>query len=261
MEDAATRTRTPPPARARPGGLLLLENDVSIPADVFDLASFRRWARSDDFPERGRIDFVAGRVEVDMSPEDIGTHNNPKTAITAALFAEVTVRDLGQLWSDRVRLSNDAAGLSVEPDALLCLWGTLESGQASLVPKATGEEGRYVEVEGRADLVVEIVSDSSEIKDTERLRRLYHAASVPEYWIVDARSDDLRFTVLRRAGPGYRTVRPDATGFARSVVLDRAIRLVRAPARMKLFNYRLEIRPSGVRAQKRKRSKRRGRRS
>ena len=50
------------------------EERVEIPLSIQSLTDFRDWARSDDFPERGRIDFVAGRIEVDMYPEDFVYH-------------------------------------------------------------------------------------------------------------------------------------------------------------------------------------------
>src|SRR5436309_2438449 len=52
---------------------ILLDQDIEIPA-IHNLAEFRRWALSDDFPHRGRIDYIDGRIEVDMSPEDLFTH-------------------------------------------------------------------------------------------------------------------------------------------------------------------------------------------
>ena len=39
---------------------ILFDNRVRVPADVFDLASFRRWATSDDFPAEGRVSFFEG---------------------------------------------------------------------------------------------------------------------------------------------------------------------------------------------------------
>ena len=59
----------------------LLADGIEIPPGILDLERFRAWARSDDFPERGRIDWVAGRLEVDMSPGDLNTHGSPKSAI------------------------------------------------------------------------------------------------------------------------------------------------------------------------------------
>jgi len=86
------------------------------------------------------------------------------------------------------------------------------------------------------------VSDSSERKDTERLRERYFKAGVREYWILDARGSKLSFTVLRRAPRGYMAVRPGRGGFLRSAVLGRAVRVTRSPARMGLMTYRLEFR-------------------
>ena len=36
---------------------VVFEEQVEIPTDIQSLADFRRWALSDDFPERGRIDY------------------------------------------------------------------------------------------------------------------------------------------------------------------------------------------------------------
>jgi hypothetical protein len=49
--------------------IVLYDDSVDIPDGISDLAAFRRWARSDNFPEAGRICFLDGRVWVDMSRE------------------------------------------------------------------------------------------------------------------------------------------------------------------------------------------------
>src|SRR5262249_989371 len=136
------RMRSP---RAKSTGVcLVLDEDVRIPF-LHDLASFRRWARSDEFPERGRIDYLGGALESDRSPEDV-TPGDPKTEIAIELGREVRDRDLGRLWIDRFRLSNVAADLSCEPDVLFVFWETLESGRAKFVPKATRDAGRFIEI-------------------------------------------------------------------------------------------------------------------
>lgn len=241
-------------ATARPaGGCLLLDSGVRVPFDVRDLESFRRWACSGDFPEKGRIDFIGGVVEIDMSAEDMGTHGDPKVAIAVALGSEVRDRKLGRVWFEKARLSNAPADLSCESDVIFFRWETLESGRAKLIPKATREEGRFVEVEGAADLVVEVLSDSSERKDADRLRAAYHAAGVAEYWLVDARRDPILFVVLVREARDYAVSPRDGDGFARSAVLGRRVRLARVPARLGLHDYTLELRalPSS-RAQRRR---------
>ncbi|MEX0703144.1 MAG: hypothetical protein WD069_13700 [Planctomycetales bacterium] len=42
-----------------------------IPAGIIDLRSFRAWAHSDEFPQRGSISYVRGEIIVDMSPEEM----------------------------------------------------------------------------------------------------------------------------------------------------------------------------------------------
>ncbi|HEY2739241.1 MAG TPA: hypothetical protein VGK45_12620 [Thermoanaerobaculia bacterium] len=56
------------------------------------LATFRTWAHSDRFPEMGRIDYLAGEIHVDRTPEDLQTHGTPKTALSAELFVLVANR-------------------------------------------------------------------------------------------------------------------------------------------------------------------------
>ena len=60
---------------------LIIEEQVEIPMDLRSLADFRRWATSDEFPERGRIDYINGRIEVDMAPEDLFCHSTLKGEI------------------------------------------------------------------------------------------------------------------------------------------------------------------------------------
>ncbi len=61
----------------------------------------------------------------------------------------------------------------------------------------------YIEIEGPPDLIVEIVSKSSEKKDTLRLPAAYFAAGVPEFWLVDARHKPLYFQIHHRGDDLY----------------------------------------------------------
>ena len=45
------------------------DNPFEMPLSLQSLEDFRRWSHSGQFPETGRIDYVDGRIEVDMSPE------------------------------------------------------------------------------------------------------------------------------------------------------------------------------------------------
>jgi hypothetical protein len=59
----------------RSGLAIVFEERLRVPGDVFDLESFRAWAHSPGFPEVGRVSFIAGEIDVSMSPEELETHN------------------------------------------------------------------------------------------------------------------------------------------------------------------------------------------
>ena len=204
---------------------ITFEEQITVPMDLRSLADFRGWAMSDQFPERGRIDYIAGRIEVDMSPEEIIGHGGLKSEIHGVLFQLVKRSDLGYLRIDNTRVSSLEAGLSAEPDIVLVSYQSLAAGRAKMIPKAGGEEGRYVEIEGAPDLIVEIVSDSSVTKDTVRLPAAYFRAGVPEFWLADARREPFVFQIHRRGESGFEAVEADADGFQPSAVFGCRFRL------------------------------------
>jgi Uma2 family endonuclease len=207
---------------------VIFADQLEIPFEVQDLAAFRRWALSDDFPERGRIDFIDGSIEVRMSPEDYLTHGLPKSEIARVLSSLVKQKKLGHILTDCTRISSPAADLSVEPDIVFISYTSLKSGLARLVPVASGEPGHYREVEGACDVAVEIVSSSSEVKDTKRLPVAYFKAGVREFWLVDARGKKLMFQIHRRGKSGFVPVKPDTRGYQVSSVFDQRFRLKRS---------------------------------
>ncbi|NLX95061.1 MAG: Uma2 family endonuclease [Rhodopirellula sp.] len=221
---------------------IVLKEDFEIPF-VRSLDEFSAWARSDDFPDRGRIDYLAGRIEVDRSPEDYYSHGAVKVEVIGALRDLVKAGDLGDLRVDRTRVSTPDADLSAEPDLVFISFATFESGRARLIPKATEEADRFVEVEGAPDLVVEIVSDRSVKKDTVRLPLAYWRAGVAEYWLIDARGEALVFRIQRRGPSAYETISPDSEGFQRSDVFRRGFRLTRRRDRRGGWAFDLEHRP------------------
>lgn len=204
--------------------VVAIEEGVEIPLGLGSLAEFRRWALSDAFPDRGRIDYIAGRIEVDISPEDFFCHGTLKTEIVRVLSRLIKRGRLGHLLIDRTRISSPEADLSAEPDIVFISHEALRSGRARLIPKSGGEPGRYVEVEGAPDLVVEIVSDPSVVKDTRRLPEAYFRAGIPEFWLVDARRQ-LSFQIFTPGTAGYEPVATDAEGFQHSTATGWRFRL------------------------------------
>lgn len=66
---------------------IIFEESFQIPVDALTFEGFRRWVHAREFPETGRIDYLDGDLEVDMSPEDLHTHCTVKLAIAGALNA------------------------------------------------------------------------------------------------------------------------------------------------------------------------------
>jgi Uma2 family endonuclease len=196
---------------------------VQIPGWVINLDSFRRWARSDDYPRRGWFCYLNGVIWVDLSMEQLFTHNQVKGEFAFAIMGVLKGQPLGRFFHDRTLLSNPAADLSCEPDGSFVSWEALRGGRVRLVE---GAQHGYVEMEGTPDLVLEVVSDSSVRKDTETLLQLYWRAGIPEYWLVDARGPEPTFRILRHTPTGYVAV-ADQGGWLPSGVFGRSFRLTR----------------------------------
>lgn len=209
---------------------ILLHDDkspISIPGGIESFGDFRAWTKSRTFPTTGRIDYVASQIEVDMSPEEFFSHGGPKEALARTLGPIVHAEALGYLRIDRIRVVADAVQLSAEPDLLFVSHESLDAGRVQLSSPRKRGKTSYLEVTGGPDLVVEVVSPSSVNKDTQRLPLAYFAAGVREYWIVDARGDDLVFKIQTRGRTAFRTAPVDAEGFAKSRVFARRFRLTR----------------------------------
>jgi Uma2 family endonuclease len=210
---------------------------VRIPPTAAKLAGFRAWVTSRDFPDQGvRATFVDGEVVLDMSPESIESHNKVKLAVTADVLAYVRKLDLGEVYVDGALLTNIRAGVSTEPDLCFASWETLKTARLRLKPRA-GRTDEFIELVGTPDLVVEIVSDSSEDKDLRRLRSAYARAAIPEYWLIDARGDRLTFAILRLVRGKYQPAPPGRP--QRSRALGATFRLYRDRNRAGRWSYHL----------------------
>src|SRR5204862_6059611 len=97
---------------------------------------------------------------------------------------------------DGLLLSNFEADISGNPDLTFLSNDTLRSDRIRLIE---GVKGGYTELQGAADMVLEVVSDSSEEKDLITLKQAYWDAGIHEYWIVDAREGEVIFDIFYRA--------------------------------------------------------------
>jgi Uma2 family endonuclease len=236
----ATATATAPTDVARPTEPLAAQQPVRVPRSAHTLTGFRAWSHSDTFPTYGRITFLAGEVIVDMSGDELTSHAWLKTEVNRVLANLNVERQLGIMSNEGTQVVNKAADVSNIPDAVFVTWDSLNNGRARFVPRER-RPGQLVELEGAPDLVVEVVSDSSVLKDTVDLRHAYYQAGIPEYWLIDARGDDIDFQILLARRGGY-AASPVRGGWRRSRVFDRHFRLERTRGPMDLWQYRLHMR-------------------
>ncbi len=198
---------------------------ISVPdRATASLASFREWAGDNDLPEKTRVDFYKGEVFIEMGKEQLFPHGSLKTEIAAVLRTLSKQTGLGRYWCNGILVTNLKADLSGNPDGTFISHDALSSKRVTLTP---GAEGGYVEVVGTPDMVLEVVSDSSERKDNQTLFEAYFEAGIPEYWLVDARGKEIEFTIYKHSGKTYTATRTQPGGWVKSAVFGKSFRLIR----------------------------------
>ena len=171
---------------------------VSVPDRATEsLASFRDWTGDPHLPEKIKLFYYRGEVWIEMGKQQLFSHLGVKGEIITVLFTLAKTGRLGYVFPDGVLVTNETADLSGNPDGVFVSYAAVEAGQVTLVE---GTEGGFVELLGTPNMVLEVISDSSEKKDRQTLMEAYFAASIPEYWLVDARGERLnsRSTSVRR---------------------------------------------------------------
>jgi Uma2 family endonuclease len=208
---------------------------LHIPRDAYTLAGFRRWVLSDAFPEKQPVLFRNGEIYLFMPKEDVFTHAAIKTPVAIKLGGLFDKLDLGDFYINGVLVTNVEANWSGNPDMVGILWDSLESGKVRYV---SNNKDRTVEIVGSPDWLLEIVSDSSVKKDKQDLRDSYHKAGVREYWIIDARGDQIEFQILHWRKSGYAAA-PRKAGWQRSRIFGRGFKLTRSRDRRGGWRYTL----------------------
>jgi Uma2 family endonuclease len=215
---------------------LLLENTIAVPVRVTrNLRAFRRWTKSEAYPERGDYFYLGGDLWVDLSMETL-LHNQLKSLFNIILGGMLLQQRLGLYFADRMRFVSVDANVSCEPDGM---YVSHESHNAGRVTWRRGPQS--LEVIGTPDMVLEVVSSYSVHKDTVILRELYAAAGIPEYWLVNPLGGQLNFDILRLTGEQYTPTRKVA-GYAKSSVFGKSFRLVQENAGAELPEIRLLVR-------------------
>lgn len=218
--------------------VLLEAEEVEVPRWVVDLASFRRWTDEEDFPETGHVSYLQGDVWIDMSKEQLFTHNQVKSEINRVLGSLVKTRRVGRYFMDGAYVSNPDAEVSNQPDGIFLSTASLKEGRVRIV---AGRAEGHVELEGSPDMVLEVVSRSSLEKDTVILRQAYARAEIQEYWLVDARQPPLQFDLLRLGRRGFVGSRKQAS-WVYSKVFQSWFRLTQRTGADGFPEYTLDVR-------------------
>jgi len=129
--------------------------------------------------------------------------------------------------------------VSTEPDFLFVSWAASESGRVTLTRRRHRYE-EFIEIVGTPDLVLEVVSDSSTRKDFVRLKAAYEGSGIPEYWLVDARGEEIAFQIMSLENGVYRAPIP-ADRPQTSRVLGARFELHRTRNRLGRFTYTLAV--------------------
>ncbi len=224
----------PPPAPP-----IIISGLFHIPRGIGNLETFRDWVRSMECPGRARLAWLAGTLWVDLTMEQLYTHNQVKGAVGAGVWNLVTASGQGRYLPDGMMLSNTAAELCTVPDGLFVSYATLQSGRLRQV---AGKYTGVVELEGTPDMVLEVVSDSSVAKDTGDLPELYRKAGIPEFWRIDARGPEARFEILRLTETGY-VAAQEPDGWWRSAVFNCSFKLMQQADPLGQPQFTLAVRP------------------
>lgn len=213
--------------------------EVDMPAWVKDYDTFRRWMHSAKFPDEGKICFINGQVWADPQMEEFSSHNVVRAEIGAVLHILVKEMKFGRYVPEGMRYGHRETELSTEPDGMIFSHESLGEGRVRFTG---GEKGMQTELLGSPEIVIEITSESSEVKDTEWAMSAYHNAGIQEYWVIDARDeDDLQFTIYRRGKKEFAAVRK-AAGWVKSAVLGKSFRLTQAEGEDGNPEFTLEVR-------------------
>jgi len=157
---------------------------------------FMAWTSEDTHAE-----WVDGEV-IRPSPVSL-VHQRIADFLARIMDAFVTMRQLG-LVVTTFMMKITRAGR--EPDVLF-------------VAEAHHDRVKHTFVDGPADLVVEIISPESVGRDRGEKFFEYEQARIPEYWLIDPRTQRAEFYRLDDQGK-YHLIEPDDHGIYRSLVLQ-----------------------------------------
>jgi Uma2 family endonuclease len=229
MATASALPTSPAPGRRTALPRFRINEKVDVPSEVVDLNSFCRWMCSKDPSRYGRFSYIRGTIWMELTVEEMYTHNRVKAEYYRALGNLVREQDNGILLPDGMLLRNTPADLSTEPDGIYQTYEALDTGR---VRRVQGSSPGVFLLEGSPEMVLEIVSAASVEKDTVGLVETYRKAGVAEYWLVDARGATVQFDILKHGAKGYTATRRLTGGWLKSAVFGKSFQLIQEVDRL-----------------------------
>ncbi len=140
------------------------------------------------YVERQRFELLEGEL-IPMTPSPGEAHQATSIALSSLLYRFVREHQVGRVYEAPfdVVLGEPGEEQVVQPDILF-------------VSQVRRTIIRDDEIRGAPDLVVEILSPSTEEKDRVFKRRLYAKYGVTEYWIVDPDARTIEVLALGKRG-------------------------------------------------------------
>jgi len=220
---------------------IFLNGVVFLPGWVDDLESFRRWTRSENFPQHGSISYLEGNVWVEVEAtnrlhsQKVLAQSLLETEISMVLAAMAKSSRRGRLIGAGTLMTAREANVSTEPAMMFVSYEALREGRAR-VDAGAGS----VEVEGGPDAAIEVTGPASAQK-ASALQGLYWKAGVREYWVAEPGGEQPRFEILRHTTRGFRPTR-STEGWMKSAVFGHSFRLSATRGTDDLPEYTLEVR-------------------
>lgn len=165
---------------------------------MMSFEDFHDWLDEDK-----RAEWVDGEI-IEMSPSNLG-HQEILSFLHLWIGLFVDRFRLGRVYLPPTLMHLPSRPSGREPDLIFVAHEHLD-------------RLRRTYIDGPADLVVEIVSPDSIVRDGRDKLAEYEAAGIPEYWIIDELRDEARFYVLDSAGR-YRRAPVSEDGIYASAVL------------------------------------------
>src|SRR5262245_31874402 len=125
---------------------------IRIPTSIVDLDAYREWAHSDAYPQTGSLSYLDDEIWVDLTGEELFTHNQVKLAYLVSVIGVLEADPRGSFAANGMFLTIPNANLATEPDGIFYLWSTMKEGRLRMVPR---KQGGFWELEGTPDMILE----------------------------------------------------------------------------------------------------------